>query len=199
MGRKSKSEVRKIEILTQFSLVIHEDGFENASIAKIADKMKINPSLIIHYFKSKDEMVIELVDFTLTKFEQLYLEKFQLLDDPGLRFETTINFLLCDECLISTEELHSVFYACYYLSTRNDTILKRFQKMYQQLKSTLVAEAKNWIEHKIIKNTNPEEVAEYIIILHEGLIFYEGINKSKDEFKKRSRNIIEKTISVLKA
>lgn len=199
MGRKSKSEVRKIEILTQFSLVIHEDGFENASIAKIADKMKINPSLIIHYFKSKDEMVIELVDFTLTKFEQLYLEKFQLLDDPGLRFETTINFLLGDEWLDSTEELHSVFYACYYLSTRNDTILKRFQKMYQQLKSTLVAEAKNWIEHKIIKNTNPEEVAEYIIILHEGLIFYEGINKSKDEFKKRSRNIIEKTISVLKA
>jgi AcrR family transcriptional regulator len=199
MGRKSKSEVRKIEILTQFSLVIHEDGFENASIAKIADKMKINPSLIIHYFKSKDEMVIELVDFTLTKFEQLYLEKFQLLDDPGLRFETTINFLLGDEWLISTEELHSVFYACYYLSTRNDTILKRFQKMYQQLKNTLAAEAKNWIEHKIIKNTNPEEVAEYIIILHEGLIFYEGINKSKDEFKKRSRNIIEKTISVLKA
>jgi hypothetical protein len=71
--------------------------------------------------------------------------------------------------------------------------------MYQQLKSTLVEESKNWIEHKIIKNTNPEEVAEYIIILHEGLIFHEGINKNKDEFKKISRNIIEKTISVLKA
>lgn len=199
MGRKSIAEIRKTEILTQFFQVVKEEGFENASIAKIADKMKINPSLIIHYFKTKDEMVIELVDYILNKFELTYLQKFQDIEDPILGFETIINFVLGNEWLDEFDEQHSVFYACYYLSTRNDKILNRFQKMYEQFKCILVSEAKNWIENKVIKNTSPEEVADYIIILQDGLTFNKGINKNKEEFKNRSKSVIEKTISILKA
>jgi AcrR family transcriptional regulator len=198
MGRKSKAEIRKTEILTEFYQVIKEDGFEHASIAKIAGKIKINPSLIIHYFNSKDEMIIELVDFFLNKFEAIYLEKFKNISDPNLRFETAINFILGEEWIDLSQDHHSVFYACHYLSTRNSTILLRFQKMYQHFKKILTEEANIWIENKIIKSRNPEEIAEYLIILNEGLTFYEGIKQNKEELTKRSKMIKELAISALK-
>ena len=62
MGRKSKADVRKKEILEHFYIVLKQEGFENASIAKIANLMDVNPSLLIHYFKTKEEMVFAFVE-----------------------------------------------------------------------------------------------------------------------------------------
>ena len=91
MGRKSKAEERKKEILIHFYEVVKEDGFENASIAKIADRMDVNPSLLIHYFKTKEEMIVDLVDFLLNRYnlDQHYEE----LETPTskLRFTTYLH------------------------------------------------------------------------------------------------------------
>ena len=61
MGRKSLSSIRKQEILEHFGEVMAREGIEGASIAKIAAHMRMHPSLIIHYFKNKDEMLLALV------------------------------------------------------------------------------------------------------------------------------------------
>ncbi|MEZ4851774.1 MAG: TetR/AcrR family transcriptional regulator [Bacteroidia bacterium] len=53
MGRKSKAKIRRQEILSHFYEVIIEEGFEGASIGKIAKRMEVNPSLLIHYFSTK--------------------------------------------------------------------------------------------------------------------------------------------------
>ena len=79
MGRKSKAEERKLEILQHFYEVIKEEGFENASIAKIAKSMEVNPSLLIHYFNTKEDMILELVDFLLNRYESMFLQQIQRL------------------------------------------------------------------------------------------------------------------------
>ena len=56
MGRKSLKETRQKEIVKAFYSVAKREGLEKTSIAKVAENMKINPSLVIHYFKSKQEL-----------------------------------------------------------------------------------------------------------------------------------------------
>ena len=60
MGRKSKAAVRKREILEHFYNILKEEGLEKASIAKVAKRMAVNPSLLIHYFKTKEAMTVAL-------------------------------------------------------------------------------------------------------------------------------------------
>src|SRR3546814_735401 len=72
MGRKSLKEIRQLEIIKVFYKVAKKEGLENTSIAKIAKVMDINPSLIIHYFQTKDDLTYALIDYILEKYLLIY-------------------------------------------------------------------------------------------------------------------------------
>ena len=58
MGRKNIKDLRRQEIVKAFYKTAKAEGLHNASIAKIAEAMNVNPSLILHNFKNKDELVL---------------------------------------------------------------------------------------------------------------------------------------------
>jgi AcrR family transcriptional regulator len=193
MGRKSKADERKVEILEHFYEVMREIGFENASIAKIADRMGVNPSLLIHYFKTKEEMVVEMVDFLLERYETTYLTQITEIEDPKARFEKVLNIVLGEDW-IQTSGHHSVFYACYYLASRHQLIQERFKLMYNRFREVLEAEAKIWFESGVINTDDAAFVADYLIMLNEGLTYMEGIYQDIDSFRTRA----EKTRKMVK-
>jgi len=62
MGRKSKSESRKPEILQNLYKVVNREGLEGTTLNKVAKEMGVNSGLLVHYYKTKDEMIFALVD-----------------------------------------------------------------------------------------------------------------------------------------
>jgi len=196
MGRKSKADERKHEILVHFYQVVKEEGFEHASVAKIAEKMGVNPSLLIHYFKTKEEMVVDLVDFLLERYEEVYEEKFNQITDPKERFNLSIQFILGEDWM-QVSDHHTVFYACYYLASRHDRIRDRFKQMYGHYRERLEREASQWIAHGLVTMKNPTQIAEYLILLNEGLTYYEGVFQSAEAFKNRSKWLKEWAIKTL--
>ncbi len=46
-----------------------EEGFDGASIGKIAKRVNIRPPLIIHYFKTKENLTLEWVEFFIQKYK----------------------------------------------------------------------------------------------------------------------------------
>lgn len=195
MGRKSKATVRKKEILENFYEVIKQEGYENASIAKIADRMDVNPSLLIHYFKTKEEMVIDLVDFILGRYENTFLNMLNNVSDPQKRFDLVTDIMYGASWLQVTDR--SVFYACYYLATRHERIREHFKKMYNRFKTFLVEELVNWMEAGIVQNIDAELMAQYMIMMNEGLTYYEGVFLNQEDFEKRgafARELVLKTL-----
>ncbi len=90
--RKSKiGEIRRTEILENYYQLLITEGFEGSSISKIAKRMNINPRLIIHYFKIKDNMTDHLVDFLIQKYESLEFLQFDHIEDLSERFIAFIN------------------------------------------------------------------------------------------------------------
>lgn len=188
MGRKSKADVRKKEILEHFYQVLITDGFENASIAKIAERMEVNPSLLIHYFKTKEEMVVDLVDFILGRFEGFFAQHLEGIEEPKLRFERIIQMMFGVEWTQNID--HSVFYVCYYLSTRNPRILERFRAMYDRFEEFMQQEARRWIETGVLHaHLTPKGVVEYLLLLNEGMTYYEGIRKNPEAYAERGKMI----------
>jgi len=195
MGRKSKADVRKKEILEHFYIVLKDEGFENASIAKIANLMDVNPSLLIHYFKTKEEMVFAFVEFLLGGYEVTFKDAVFNSEDPQERFDNTLNTMFGEDWLNFSEQ--TVFYACYYLSSRHARIKALFQKMYTKFKEILIPEAQSWMKAGIIKEADPENVADYLIIMNEGLTYFDKLMSDPEGFKRRAKFLKASVIKTL--
>ena len=70
--REEWARLRRREMLAAYYQVLKDEGLQGASIAKIAKRIDAPPSLLIHYFGTKEQMTIELVDYLLEEYRHGY-------------------------------------------------------------------------------------------------------------------------------
>jgi len=167
--KNSKIEHRKPEILENYYQVIIEEGIEGASIAKIAKRMNIHPSLIIHYFKTKQNLTVELFDLLIERYAAPEFFQHDRIKDPQQRFEALMETIFSLEYSRTVDP--GVHFGFYYLSFRNREINKRFREMIDRLKIFLVKEFRQFKKEGIITAQNIEQAADMVVTLIEGLEF----------------------------
>ena len=74
MSRKSNTEQRRSEIVNALLAAIAEHGYEKATIHAIAEKAGLSPGLIHYHFKSKKEILIDLVKTLAAYSSNRYLQ-----------------------------------------------------------------------------------------------------------------------------
>jgi AcrR family transcriptional regulator len=195
MRKNSSAKNRKPEILEQYYRVIMAEGLEGASISKIADRMGIHPSLIIHYFKSKENMTVELVELVIEKFEAPHFLKFRNTDDPKVRFRELIETLFSKEWSYTVDP--SVFYAFYYLSFRHPVIRRRFEAMFKRFRDFLSSEIGYFKARGILHAVDPKMASDMIMTLVEGLVFHAHFLAEDEPFKEFAAYARETTMSIL--
>ncbi len=119
MGRKSLKEERQREIIKAFYKLAKKEGLENASIAKTAAVIDINPSLVMHYFETKEALVYGLIEYILDKYLLIY----QLPKEYDGSAETALMKVIDNIFSHKWNTLFddSVSYSCYALAFRNKT------------------------------------------------------------------------------
>ncbi len=181
MGKRYNAEIRIPEILEHYYQVIIEEGIEGASIAKVAKHMDIHPSLIIHYFKSKENMNIELVNIIVEKFNAPHFLKFENIQDLKSRLNKLMDTLFSFEW---SRTVHpGVFYAFYYLSFRNLLIRERLQEMFIKFRNYLADEFRFYKKAGIITVADPIKAADIVVTMVEGLEFHAGFLKNGQSFE----------------
>lgn len=170
MRKNQKAKTRKLKILETYYRVLLDEGFEGTSIGKIAKRMDIHPSLIIHYFKTKENMTIELVDLLIEKYEAPELLQFDHIDDLEQRFQAMIDTIFSFEWSRTIDPgLHFGFY---YLSFRNPKIRKAYEAMIQRFRDYLAGELQFYQQAGIVKTNDAKSAAGVIVTLMEGLEFH---------------------------
>ena len=170
MRSYQKADIRKPEILENYYQVLLEEGFEGTSIGKIAKRMHIHPSLIIHYFKTKENMTIELVDLLIEKYEAPEFLQFDHIDNIEQRFQAMIDTVFSFEWSRTIDPgLHFGFY---YLSFRNPKIRKAYEAMIQRFRDYLIKELAFYQQAGIVKTNDAKSAAGVIVTLMEGLEFH---------------------------
>jgi len=177
-----KAEIRKPEILETYYQVLLEEGFEGTSIGKIAKRMNIHPSLIIHYFKTKENMTIELVELLIDKYEAPEFLQFDHIEDLEQRFQALMDTVFSIEWSRTIDPgLHFGFY---YLSFRNPKIRKAYEAMIQRFRDYLVRELEVYRHGGIIKTNDLEKAADIMVTLMEGLEFHAHFLSADQPFEK---------------
>lgn len=188
MGRISLKDTRQKEIILAFYTVAKKIGLENASIAKVADHMDINPSLIVHYFKTREALFSGLIDFILEQYSDIYKTNGQdyanareLKQLIGNLFSRKWNKLFDD----------SVFYSCYALVYRDKKIRSAFKALHDSLRKLLTDALQKANKNGVISIRSEKETVEIIFALMEGAYYYLGMIDSKTDYT-RKLNMLKK-------
>lgn len=180
MGRKSIKDIRRKEIVKAFYRVSKKEGLENASVAKIAKELNINPSLIIHYFGTKDDLIYGLIEYILERYKLVYKQDNK--SKGSIEWLTSIIDNLFSKKW-NTYFDDGVFFSCYALIFRNKNIKSKFRELHNSLRSMLELSIREVKENGLLSLESPKEAADSIFILIEGGYYYTCLLEERNEEK----------------
>jgi len=166
MRIRKNAELRRPEILKSFYDTIVAEGVEGASIGKTAKRMGIHPSLIMHYFSTKERMMVELVDQITNEYQSLLDGLKGVKGDPRDRFLKLMDLLWSDAWYAMTDI--SADFSVISTSFRNRDIHKRLHVMYSHFRKYLARELKAFAAAGVIDAQDPVRSAQIVIAMLEG-------------------------------
>lgn len=182
MGRKSLKEARQLEIIKIFYKVAKTEGYENTSIAKIAKVMDINPSLIIHYFETKEDLTYGLIDYILERYLLIYTIKNK--DQVTLSdLKKTIDMLFSKKWNLLFDD--GLFYTFYALAFREKKIKAKYKTILDSLRFALTSMIEQCNQKDLIKVEDAKAAADLIFVLVDGAYFYLSLESDKKAYAER--------------
>ena len=176
MGRKSLKETRQQEIIKIFYKVAKKEGYENTSIAKIAKVMDINPSLIIHYFETKEDLTYALIDHILDRYLSIYTIKHR--DNVRLEdLKRTIEMLFSKKWNLLFDD--GLFYTFYALGFREKKIRLKYKVILDSLRAGLATMIEQCNANGLTAIDDPQTTADFIFVLVDGAYFYLSLEDDK--------------------
>lgn len=196
MRKNKNADRRKPEILESYYQVMIDKGIEGASIGKIAERLDIHPSLIIHYFKNKENMKLELVELLIEKYEAPEFLDFDHIENDEERFKTLMETLFSFEWSRTVDP--GVHFGFYYLSSRNSDIKDRFKRMYGRFRKYLEKQLDDFNTKGIINVRDSKNAANMIITLMEGMEFHHHFLSNGTQFEHFAQTARQTIVLALK-
>ncbi len=188
--KNQNAETRKPEILEGYYRVLIEEGLEGTSIGKIAKHLNIHPSLILHYFKNKDNLRLALIDLMICKFKSTNMLNFKSLDDHSERFTALMDLIFSYEWSRTVDP--GVHFGFYYQSFRDEKVSELFCDMFRWLRDYLYEEFLVYNREGIIQVNDELKAAEFVVTLMEGLEFHAhflGQGRPFEDFAETAKKI----------
>lgn len=181
MGRKSLKSKRQQEIIKASYEVAREIGYEQTSIAKVALAMQVNPSLIMHYFTSKEDLKYALIDYILERYLVIFeigprekgLDRIKRLMDR--LFSKKWNMLFDD----------GLFYTFYAESFRDKQVKAKYQAILDGLREKLTATLAELQGEGLLHVNDVRHAADLVFVLVDGAYFYLSLLSDKALFNAR--------------
>jgi AcrR family transcriptional regulator len=194
MGRKSLKPIRQKGIIKAFYKVARKEGLENASIAKVATVLDVNPSLVMHYFKTKQDLIHGLIEYILEQYRLIYNPE-NGTADPRTRLEKVIRNLFSRKWDKLFDD--GVFYSSFSLIFRDQKVKEHYKNLHDHLRQMLTDTLKEASDNGVIKLDDVEKTADLIFIFVEGAYYYLSMVSDKTEYQRRMEHYQKTVLSML--
>jgi AcrR family transcriptional regulator len=194
MRRADRSQLRRREILAAYYETLVAEGLQGSSLAKIAKRLGVPPSLLIHYFGTKEQMTVELVDYLLEEYREGYGDRLAAIADPQERLQAIVDTFFDPRYHELLDD--SVFYACFYVSLRHPSVRQSYHTLYEatlQLIETAVADC---MAAGVIDRDDAHELALVVKALEEGYAFLIG-GEADDAVKREMGRVLRRRVARL--
>lgn len=175
MGRKSKADQRRIQIIEAFYHCVARQGIANASIRKIASQAGVQPSTLHHYFDSREEIIEEAVvyftDRIFTDFQQQMAET-KIPELPGNSLETShldrgMAFIFSKGMI---NENHTGFFLeCCVAARNNPRIRATLAVLFSRFRSAIIHHLEAMPGFLALAPERKSVLAAAVVAIHEGM------------------------------
>ncbi len=183
MGRKSIKASRQKEIIEAFYNVAKKEGLENASIAKTAALIDINPSLVIHYFNTREYLMYGLIEYILDKYLLIFKTPPRFQDNPQQRLLHIIDNIFSHKWNTLFDD--SVSYSCYSLVFRDKLVKEKYKVLLDTLRNNLKTIIEDCNKQGVLSVKNPALTADVIFVIVDGAYYYLSLEKDKIVYKEK--------------
>lgn len=195
MGRKSLKDEQQKKIIEAFYEVAKKEGIENTSFAKIGKELNMPPSLIVHYFKSKEELLLGLINFIVESYKGIYQTEAEP-ENPLNKLTSILDNIFSRKWDLYIDD--SVFYNCFTLTFRNDAIRNSFKELHLLLRSWLTDAIRDCTDKNLLDIEDPEKTADLIFVISDGAYYFLSMLKDDDLYNERLANYKREAFRLLK-
>lgn len=168
MGRKSKADQRRTEIIEAFYHCVIEEGMAGASIRKIAARAKVQPSVLHHYFEGRDEIMEEAVIYFTDKIFEDFREQ---MDRPGRKpdsdLEEGMAFIFSKGMI--NDEYTGFFLECCVAARQNPRVKETLADLFRRFRAAIEVQLSILPEFKNLPAERKQLLSAAIVALHEGM------------------------------
>ena len=192
--RKQQALEMRRKIQTAALDLFDRDGFENVSVEAIAQAAGCSVGNIYHYFKSKDELALQVtnnVDEAYRDLEQLYDA-----DTTSTAMDKLMDFV-GRTLRISVED--PVLYKAFIQAMKypeQGTLRRSDKRDYFRILRKLVRQSRD--EGAIPADCNVDEIVEYLVTVHRGVLLEWRVYKGGFALEERGRRIVAAMLKGLK-
>jgi AcrR family transcriptional regulator len=146
--------------------LVAEEGLERASINRLASRLGVSSSLVVHYYPTKEQLVASMVERFLQTYEGGVLERIRRTPDPVQRLRLSLEALFSADWQDLVDD--PVYYACRYLSVRDSSIREHWLAMIERLIEQLKVGITDCVAAGAIPACDTEAIADFIACLENG-------------------------------
>ena len=167
MGRKPVRDERRKQILEAVHTCLLEKPFHKTSIKDIAQKAGLNHGALHYYFKNKEDLLLEYIDYSYHKVTTMFSERFNSeIQTPTTDIETfdrKIRLVLHE--LHFNEDYARIYTEIWAHAIYNQRVMDKLKSMYLQWREQVFSEVNHFIESKKLA----KQISLTIIALCEGM------------------------------
>lgn len=166
MGRKSKADQRRTEIIEAFYHCVTQEGIAGASIRKIAAKARVQPSVLHHYFAGRDEIIEEaVVYFTDRIFQEFTCQMAAAGRQKDL--EKSMAFIFSKGMI--NDDYTGFFLECCVAARHNPKIKETLADLFRRFRLAIEDQLSGLSGFDSLPEDEKQLLSSTIVALHEGM------------------------------
>jgi len=165
--------------------LFYASSYADVGVAAICDKANVKKGSFYHYFPSKQDLTLAVLDTFYLEFKQSILDKaFDNAQPPAARLEKFIELVIEMQNQIHSQT--GQVYGCPFgnlateLSTQDETIRLKLEKLFHKLQGLIRETLQAAVETGDIEISDPDMTAKAILAYFEGTMLLAKTNNDPE-------------------
>jgi len=169
MGRKSKADQRRIQVIQAFYQCVVDQGLVGTSIRKIATAAGVQPSILHHYFKSREEIIEEAIEYYTEGIFEGFREQMASMADNMDRngLDQGLEFIFSSGMI--NDDHTGFFLECLVAARQNQRVKTTIADLFDRFRGAIVDHLELMPGFNALEPSQKTLLASTVVAIHEGI------------------------------
>ncbi len=178
MPHANGQEEKRKQILQALDQCLQEKPFDQTSIKDISRTAGVNHGLLHYYFKNKDDILINYIDYTIDQYRSMFEVWSSEINKDAIDEKMFLKafFSFMNERITLNRSLSKVFIEIWEIAAYNPAAKKKLQRVYREWTSVLT----DILSRAIKDKKAAQRISMAVVAFHEGVSLFSVLLESGD-------------------